>query len=113
MTTIGLLANGQSLTVELNPSVTSGGCNTVDVNVDFSDDWDGFSKSAVFFTSLNKNAIYEIVMTDGKCVVPSEVMEKECMLFIGVRGVNSANNEVKTTSLVSRRIDSLFAIILP
>lgn len=104
MTTIGLLANGQSLTVELNPSVTSGGCNTVDVNVDFSDDWDGFSKSAVFFTSLNKNAIYEIVMTDGKCIVPAEVMEKECMLFIGVRGVNSNNNEVKTTSLVKYKI---------
>ena len=104
MTTIGLLANEQSLTVELNPSVASGGCNTVEVHVDFSDDWDGFSKSAVFFTSLNKNAIYEIVMTDGKCVVPSEVMEKECMLFIGVRGVNSENNEVKTTSLVKYKI---------
>ena len=104
MTTIGLLANGQSLTVELNPTVASGGCNTVEVHVDFSDDWDGFSKSAVFFTSLNKNAIYEIVMTDGKCVVPSEVMEKECMLFIGVRGVNSNDNEVKTTSLVKYKI---------
>ena len=104
MTTIGLLANGQSLTVELNRSVASGGCNTVEVHVDFSDDWDGFSKSAVFFTSLNKNSIYEIVMTDGKCVVPSEVMEKECMLFIGVRGVNSNNNEVKTTSLVKYKI---------
>ena len=104
MTTIGLVANDQSLTVELNPSVASGGCNTVEVHVDFSDDWDEFSKSAVFFTSLNKNAIYEIVMTDGKCIVPSEVMEKECMLFIGVRGVNSNNNEVKTTSLVKYKI---------
>ena len=104
MTTIGLLANGQSLTVELNPTVSSGGCNTVEVHVDFSDDWDGFSKSAVFFTSLNKNAIYEIVMTDGKCIVPAEVMKKECMLFIGIRGVNSNNNEVKTTSLVKYKI---------
>ena len=104
MTTIGLLANGQSLTVELNPTVSSGGCNTVEVHVDFRDDWDGFSKSAVFFTSLNKNAIYEIVMTDGKCIVPAEVMKKECMLFIGIRGVNSNNNEVKTTSLVKYKI---------
>lgn len=104
MTTIGLLANGQSLTVELNPSVTSGGRNTVEVHVDFSDDWDGFSKSVVFFTSLNKNAIYEIVMTDGNCVVPAEVMEKLCTLFIGIRGVNSENNEVKTTSLVKYKI---------
>ena len=58
MTTIGLLANGQSLTVELNPSVTSGGCNTVDVNVDFSDDWDGFSKSAVLIDCDTNRILY-------------------------------------------------------
>ena len=104
MTTIELVANDQLLQVTVNPTISSGEQNTVEVHVDFSDDWDGFSKSAVFFTSLNKNAIYEIVMTDGKCIVPAEVMEKECMLFIGVRGVNSNNNEVKTTSLVKYKI---------
>ena len=104
MTTIELVANDQLLQVTVNPTISSGEQNTVEVHVDFSDDWDEFSKSAVFFTSLNKNAIYEIVMTDGKCIVPSEVMEKECMLFIGVRGVNSNNNEVKTTSLVKYKI---------
>lgn len=104
MTTIELVANDQLLQVTVNPTISSGEQNTVDVHVDFSDDWDGFSKSAVFFTSLNKNAIYEIVMTDGKCIVPSEVMEKSCTLFIGIRGVNSNNNEVKTTSLVKYKI---------
>lgn len=104
MTTIELVANDQLLQVTVNPTISSGEQNTVEVHVDFSDDWDGFSKSAVFFTSLNKNAIYEIVMTDGKCIVPAEVMEKLCTLFIGIRGVNSNNNEVKTTSLVKYKI---------
>lgn len=104
MTTIELVANDQLLQVTVNPTISSGEQNTVEVHVDFSDDWDGFSKSAVFFTSLNKNAIYEIVMTDGKCIVPAEVMEKSCTLFIGIRGVNSNNNEVKTTSLVKYKI---------
>ena len=104
MTTIELVANDQLLQVTVNPTISSGEQNTVEVHVDFSDDWDGFSKSAVFFTSLNKNAIYEIVMTDGKCIVPAEAMKKECMLFIGIRGVNSNNNEVKTTSLVKYKI---------
>ena len=104
MTTIELVANDQLLQVTVNPTISSGEQNTVEVHVDFSDDWDGFSKSAVFFTSLNKNAIYEIVMTDGKCIVPAEVMEKSCLLYVGVRGVNSENNEVKTTSLVKYKI---------
>lgn len=104
MTTIELVANDQLLQVTVNPTISSGEQNTVEVHVDFSDDWDGFSKSAVFFTSLNKNAIYEIVMTDGKCIVPAEVMEKSCLLYVGIRGVNSNNNEVKTTSLVKYKI---------
>ena len=104
MTTIGLTATDQLLSVTLNPKVTSGQQNTVDVHVDFSEEWDGFAKSAVFFTSNNTNVIYEKVMTRGECIVPAEVMEKDCILYIGVRGVNSTNNEVKTTSLVKYKI---------
>ena len=104
MTTIGLVASDQLLTVALNPKITSGEQNTVDVHVDFSDDWNGFAKSAVFFTSNDTNTVYEKIMTNGDCIVPSEVMEKSCVLYIGVRGVNSENNEVKTTSLVKYKI---------
>ena len=104
MTTIGLVASDQLLTVALNPTITSGEQNTVDVHVDFSEDWNGFAKSAVFFTSNNTDTVYEKIMTNGDCIVPSEVMEKSCVLYIGVRGVNSENNEVKTTSLVKYKI---------
>lgn len=104
MTTIGLSANDQLLAVTLNPKVTSGQQNTVDIHVEFSDDWDRFAKSAVFFTSNNTNTVYEKVLTNGECIVPAEVMSKDGILYIGVRGVNSQNNEVKTTSLVKYKI---------
>ena len=104
MTTIGLSANDQLLAVTLNPKLASGQQNTVDIHVDFSDDWDGFAKSAVFFTSNDTNTIYEKVLTNGECVIPAEVMSKDGVLYIGVRGVNSQNNEVKTTSLVKYKI---------
>ena len=104
MTTIGLSANDQLLAVTLNPKVASGQQNTVDIRVEFSDDWDGFAKSAVFFTSNDTNTIYEKVLTNGECVIPAEVMSKDGVLYIGVRGVNSQNNEVKTTSLVKYKI---------
>ena len=104
MTTIGLSANDQLLAVTLNPKLASGQQNTVDIRVEFSDDWDGFAKSAVFFTSNDTNTIFEKVLTNGECVIPAEVMSKDGVLYIGVRGVNSQNNEVKTTSLVKYKI---------
>ena len=100
MTTIGLVANDQLLTVVLNPKLTSGDQNTTDIHVDFSEDWDGFAKSAVFFTSNDTNTVYEKVMTNNTCIIPAEVMAKRGILYIGVRGVNASENEVKTTSLV-------------
>ena len=77
MTTIGLSANDQLLAVTLNPKVASGQQNTVDIHVEFSDDWDGFVKSAVFFTSNDTNTIFEKVLTNGECVIPAEVMSKD------------------------------------
>lgn len=100
MTTIGLVANDQLLTVVLNPKLTSGDQNTTDIHVDFSEDWDGFAKSAVFFTSNDTNTVYEKVMTNNTCIIPAEVMVKRGILYIGVRGVNASENEIKTTSLV-------------
>lgn len=77
MTTIGLSANDQLLAVTLSPKVASGQQNTVDIHVEFSDDWDGFVKSAVFFTSNDTNTIFEKVLTNGECVIPAEVMSKD------------------------------------
>ena len=104
MTTIGLVANDQSLVINAKPKLSSGDQNTVKVHVDFSDDWNGFGKSAVFFTERDRDIIYEKVLFSGECTVPAEVTAESGILFIGVRGVNSNNKEVKTTSLVRYKI---------
>ena len=104
MTIIELVANDQLLQVMVNPNISSGEVNTIKVHVDFSDEWDGFGKNAVFYTSYNSRDIYEIVMSNDECIVPSEVMTKSGILYIGIRGVNSEKNEVKTTSLVKLKI---------
>ena len=104
MTTIELVANDQLLQVTVNPNISSGEVNTIKVHVDFSDEWNNFGKNAVFYTSYNSRDIYEIVMTNNECIIPSEVMTKSGILYIGIRGVNSEKNEVKTTSLVKLKI---------
>lgn len=104
MTTIELVTNDQSLTLISNSMISSGEQNTVNVHVEFDEDWHGYAKSAVFFTSNDRNTVYEKVLVDDECKVPAEVMVKAGILYIGVRGVNSVNNEVKTTSLVKYKV---------
>ena len=104
MTTIGLVANDQLLVVNLKPKISSGDQNTVKVHVDFSDEWDGFGKSAVFFTARDRDTVYEKVLTSGECIIPAEVMLESGTLYIGIRGVNSSRSEVKTTSIIKYNI---------
>lgn len=103
MTTISLVANDQLLSVALNPKLASGDVNSVILHVDFSTEWDGYARSAVFFTSNNETP-YEKVMTNGECTIQAEVLAESGILFIGVRGVNSDNASVKTSSLVKYKI---------
>ena len=104
MTTIQLLANEQELSVVSQPKIASGDMQSVELAVKFSGHWSDYEKSAVFFTSAN-NTVYEIRLTEGRCTVPHEVLDKECSLFIGVRGVNPDAVAVKTTTLVKYKIE--------
>lgn len=104
MTTINLATSDQLLMVVQQPTISSGEQNSVKLQVDFDSMWDDCARSAVFFTEKRKNEIYEVVLTDDECTVPHEVLVEESNLFIGVRGVNSTDKKVKTSSLVRCRI---------
>ena len=104
LTTISLYANDQLLTVALQPELAAGDQNSVFLQVTFSDEWNNFAKSAVFYTSENET-VYEVILNDGACTIPHEVLVNEGILYIGVRGVNSGNSAVKTSTLVKYNID--------
>lgn len=103
MTIIKLLAMDQALSFDVEPKLAAGDQNSVQLHVEFSTEWLGYSKSAAFYTSLD-STVYEVVLNDGKCVVPHEVLEKPCQLYIGIRGVNANNNAVKTSCLIKCKI---------
>lgn len=103
MTTIKLSANDQVLSIVTQPKIASGDINSVLLQVDFDDGWDGYKRTAVFFTSLDET-VYKADLTDDQCIVPYEVLAEPGTLFIGVRGVKS-DNTVKTTILVKYKIE--------
>ena len=103
MTIIKLDCTDQNLIATEIPVIASGGVNDKKIEVNFSSEWDGLGRSAVFFTQKYKT-VYEVVLVNDSCTIPSEVLTDPTYLFIGVRGVDSNENLVKTSSLVKFRI---------
>lgn len=103
MTLIRLTANDQQLAVVSQPILASGDKNSVEIQVALSSHWNGYSLSAVFFTDVNK-AIYEVMLTNGRCTVPHEVLTKPTNLYIGIRGLKQDVVAVKTSGLAKCKI---------
>ncbi len=101
MTTIKLFANDQRLSVVAEPRLASGDKNSVAIQVNFSGEWKDYTKSAVFFTEHDKT-VYEVLLNDGRCTVPHEVLIYSGAMFVGVRGVTA--NRVKTSDLIKYKI---------
>ena len=103
MTIVRIIALDQVLSFDGAPKLSSGDQNSVELQVEFSPEWKGYSKTAVFYT-YSDPTVYEMVLTDGKCMIPHEVLEKQGMLYIGVRGLNADTNAVKTSNLAKCNI---------
>ena len=103
MTKIYLVANDQLLSASSSPTIASGDVNSVITHIDFSEEWEGYGSSAVFFVD-GKSEIYEIPLVEGDCVVPHEVLADAGTLFIGARGVNADKEQTKTSTLVKYKI---------
>lgn len=102
MTVIQLMTTDQLLTATLQPKVSAGAVNTVQLQVDFCAQWEGFAKSAVFHTNKSTKRYEKILDSECKCIVPAEVLKEECILYIGIRGQKDA--DVKTTTLLKYKV---------
>ena len=81
---IKIIANGSSLEYLEKPLITSGGINSIDVEFTFSDEWDGYTKTAMLYNDERK--VEYVTIIDNKCVVPSSLLKDEGILWIGVTG---------------------------
>ena len=96
MSQIQVKAIDQNIVFVDTPRIYSGGVNTDSVRFEFDKVWDGYLKTAVFYTDI-KNP-YFVVMTDNECVIPSEVIANTGKLYIGVVGV--LDDKVITSEVV-------------
>lgn len=106
MTTIYVRALDQVLEATISPRIASGNRETVLLSVEFSEHWDGFAKSAVFYTSKSPVPYSRPLSVNGLCTIPSEVLADDCRLFISVQGVNVTTGAVKATLPVKYKVDT-------
>lgn len=98
MTTIKVILNDQDITIVQNPLLASGDLESVILHADFSPEWDGYAKTAVFYQN-EKNVFHAVLNGNGECVIPWEAMKAEGFLFFGIFG---AKDDTRKTSEVVR-----------
>lgn len=96
MTTIYAITSDQVLTAKVLPKLARNNINTLRLHVDFDSAWDGYTKSAVFFTDKNPAPYEKTLSSEGNCIVPPEVLTDKCKLCITVKGVNGGETKSST-----------------
>lgn len=104
MTTIFAKTFDQVLSAVILPKVTSGNQNSVRLHVEFDEKWDGYAKSATFYTSIDPTVYEKVLSSDGECIIPAEVLARSAHLFINVKGVNSGTGKVKSTTPICFKV---------
>lgn len=80
-----LYANKNQLTVRKKEPVTSGSVNVYHIRFDFSDDWNGLSRTVIFRAGVESRAV--LPEEDNETVIPWEVLkESNLPLYCGVYG---------------------------
>lgn len=89
-----LYADKNQLNVREKEPVTSGSVNVYPVRFEFSEDWDGMSKTAVFQAGCKETTV---ALTGGACTVPAEVLsEPGYYLMAGVCGKQGESTVLPT-----------------
>ncbi len=96
MTTIKLKVIDENIEFTSSPPIYSGDVNTISTLFEFGGNWEGFTKTAVFYREIETP--YMQVLKDDECYIPHEVMMTTGRIYIGVFGVK--DDKVKTSEVV-------------
>ena len=103
MSDIYINVENEIATGTCDDTITSGDVNSVTVHFTFDDVWNDTVKTAVFYTNNDTEDFYaQLLDEDDTCLVPEEVLQLPCRLFIGVFG--DKDNTRITSSYVKVRI---------
>lgn len=104
MTIIQVKAADQVLSAVLVPKLAPHNQNSVKLTVDFDSAWNGYGKSAVFYTKSNPKPFEKVLDANDACLVPPEVLAEPGYLFITIKGVKTSDNSVKASARLKLKV---------
>ena len=81
-----LIVNNQSIEIEERDMLVSGTINEYEAIFEFSADWDGYSKVAVF--ENQQGQVFEQLLVNDTCVIPWEVLVNDGFIKVGCYGTS-------------------------
>lgn len=100
-TYIEMTCTDQVLSIVTKPKVASGGVEEDRLRITFSDEWDGFQKTAIFYRS-NDTVYSEVLDENDECFVPAFVLQEPGTVYISVYG--EKGNVIRTTDVTKYKI---------
>lgn len=89
---IELYAAWNELTVKNRERMTSGSVQVNKIHVDFSPDWDGLDKVAIFREGVTRVGPAQALDENGECYIPWEAMTKhDVTLWVGISGTDTGS----------------------
>lgn len=84
-TTIKIKCIEQTLQIINTPKIASGVQQVNKMQFEFCPTWNGFAKTAIFYR--NENEVYNVLLANDECVIPSEVLHDQGRFYFGVFGI--------------------------
>lgn len=103
MSIIKVKCTDQVLTFESTPVIASGGLEEDYVQFSFCSNWDGFTRTAVFWRN-EKEPYHQLLDENDSCQVPPEVTADEGLIYFGVFGVDLDGGQ-RTSNVLTYRIE--------
>ncbi len=113
MSVIKVTVDDQNLYITESPKIAAQGVNENYIKFEFSEDWDGFGKTAVFYSETGAGTIYtSVVNADGRALVPSAVTASAGTIHLGLSGTDG--DVIKTTEILSYKVvDGIYSAESP
>ena len=91
-----IIVNPHSLELQKTTDVNSGEYNIQNIEFEFSNEYEGLTKMAVF---SNEDEAFTTMITNGSCIIPSEILQTDGTIGVGVYGYSvNGDNLIKRYS---------------
>ena len=88
---------GQAVQMTNVPLLASGIEGALKIKCTFSEEWEGYAKTAVFYR--NEEEVYHVLLTAGEATVPAEVLTDKGFFHFGIMGTAEGGRTLTTEVL--------------